>query len=100
MWSSCCRPPRRGKGPARPMRPGHPLDRPVWNALTTRQAGLALGDARAVRFAPEYGLFAAAADDAPENLAALATLVPEQGGVAVVEAREPPVVPGAVAVTR
>jgi predicted GNAT family acetyltransferase len=82
------------------MRPGHPLDRPVWNALTTRQARLALGDARAVRFAPEYGLFAAAADDTPESLAALAALVPEQGGVAIVEAREPPAVPGTVAVTR
>ena len=82
------------------MRPGHPLDRPVWNALTARQAGLALGDARAVRFAPEYGLFAAAADDTSESLAALAALVPEQGGVAVVEAAQPPTVPGTVVATQ
>jgi predicted GNAT family acetyltransferase len=82
------------------MQPEHPLDRPVWNALTTRQAALALGDAKAVRFAPEYGLFAAAADDAPESLAALAALVPEQGSVAVVEARAPPAVPGTVVATR
>ncbi|MGH6908577.1 MAG: GNAT family N-acetyltransferase [Phenylobacterium sp.] len=82
------------------MPPAHPLDRPVWNALTTRQAGLALGDSRAVRFAPEYGLFAASADDAPESLAALAALVPETGGVVVVEAKEPPVVPGTAVATR
>jgi len=82
------------------MQPGHPLDRPVWNALTTRQAALALGGARAVRFAPEYGIFAAAADDAPESLAALAALVPDVGGVVVVEAREPPDVPGTVVATR
>ncbi len=44
----------------------HPLDRPVWSALTTRQAALALGDGRAVRLAPEYGLFAAAADASAE----------------------------------
>ena len=62
----------------------HPLDRPVWGALTSRQAGLALGDARAVRYAPEYGLFAAAADASPESLAALAALVPEEGEIALV----------------
>jgi hypothetical protein len=45
-----------------PMPTGHPLDRPVWAALKGRQAGIALGDARALRFAPDYGLFAAAAD--------------------------------------
>jgi predicted GNAT family acetyltransferase len=72
----------------------HPLDRPVWNALTTRQACLAQGDARAVRFAPEYGLFAAAADASPDSLAALATLVPPRGGLALVEAQAPPPVPG------
>jgi predicted GNAT family acetyltransferase len=82
------------------MQPGHPLDRPVWNALTTRQAGLALGDARAVRFAPEYGLFAAAADDTPESLAALAALVPDGSGLAVVDARALPAIRGTVVATR
>lgn len=75
----------------------HPLDRPVWNALTSRQAALALGDARALRFAPEYGLFAAAADGSPESLAALAALVPAGGGLASVGVDEPGPVPGVAA---
>ncbi len=73
----------------------HPLDRPIWSALTTRQANLALGDGRAVRLAPDYGLFAAAADASPQSLASLAALVPAGGQVALVEAEEPPSVPGA-----
>ena len=32
---------------------GHPLDRPVWSSLTSRQAALAEGNAWAVRLAPE-----------------------------------------------
>ena len=71
----------------------HPLDRPIWNALTTHQADLAQGDARALRFAPEFGLFAAAADVGPDSLAALAALVPAPGGLALVEAQTPPPVP-------
>ncbi|WP_372786093.1 GNAT family N-acetyltransferase [Phenylobacterium sp.] len=72
----------------------HPLDRPVWSSLTTRQAPLSLGDARALRFAPDYGLFAAVTDTTPESLAALAALIPADGQVALVEAAEPPAVPG------
>jgi len=56
------------------MEAGHPLDRPVWGALTTLQAHLSLGDATARRFGPEYGLFAATADFSPGSLAALARL--------------------------
>ncbi|HEX4712637.1 GNAT family N-acetyltransferase [Phenylobacterium sp.] len=82
------------------MQAHHPLDRPVWSALTTRQAHLALGDGRAVRFAPDYGLFAAVADASPESLASLAALVPAEGQVALVEADEPPPVPGAAVVSR
>jgi len=77
-----------------------PLDRPVWTALTSRQAHLALGDARAVRFAPDYGVFAAAADASPESLAALAALIPADGQVALVETDEPPPVPGTSVVSR
>lgn len=67
----------------------HPLDRPVWNALTTRQAHLARGDARGWRFDPDYGLFAAAATD---DLSGLAALIPAYGAIALVEARpfDPP----------
>jgi predicted GNAT family acetyltransferase len=72
----------------------HPLDRPIWSSLTTRQAGLALGDARAVRLKPEYGIFVAAADQSPENLAALAELVHEGVSVAAVEPGDARVPPG------
>ena len=67
----------------------HPLDRPVWNALTTRQAHLALGDKRAVRFDPDYGLFAAAADASSQAHAALTALCPPGAGVALFGADEP-----------
>jgi predicted GNAT family acetyltransferase len=83
-----------------PMQAHHPLDRPVWSALTTRQAHLALGDGGAVRFAPDYGLFAAAADASPGSLASLAALVPADGQIALVEADAPPPVPGASIVSR
>jgi predicted GNAT family acetyltransferase len=63
----------------------HSLDRPVWAALTTRQANLAIGDGRAVRLAAHYGIFAAAADASAENLAALAALIPDDGPLALVE---------------
>src|SRR5437879_12171909 len=82
------------------MQAHHPLDRPIWSSLTTRQAGLAVGDGRAVRWAPDYGLFAAAVDNAPESLAALASLVRAQGEVALVEAEAPPAVPGTAVSSR
>lgn len=49
----------------------HPLDRPIWSALTGPQAHLASGSERAWRIDPAIGLFAAAADPADsEALAA------------------------------
>ncbi|CAN5233109.1 GNAT family N-acetyltransferase [soil metagenome] len=63
-----------------------PLDRPVWNALTTRQSNFAIGDGRAVRMAAEFGPFGAAADGSAENLTALAALIPENGELWLVEA--------------
>jgi predicted GNAT family acetyltransferase len=73
-----------------------PLDRPVWSALTERQAGLAIGDARAVRFRAPINLFGAAADATPESLAALAGLVPAGGTLGLVEPDAPPPLPGLV----
>jgi predicted GNAT family acetyltransferase len=73
----------------------HPLDRPVWSAFTGRQADLALRDGGALRVHPDFGLFAATADHAPETLAALGRLVRAHGGeVGVVERFDPPPVPG------
>jgi hypothetical protein len=75
----------------------HPLDRPAWNALSTRQASFGLGDARARRFAPDVGLFAAAADGSDEAQAALAALVAAHGPVATVETTAQPLPPGLIA---
>jgi predicted GNAT family acetyltransferase len=72
----------------------HLLDRPVWNALTTRQAHFAQGDERAVRFPSDIGVFAAAADPSPANLAALAELSGTGGSIAMQEAEGWPVPAG------
>ena len=67
----------------------HPLDRPVWNALTGRQARLAIASGKAVRIDPAYGPFAAAQDMGEEAQAALlATLRDPEDRIAVIE-REP-----------
>lgn len=72
----------------------HPLERPVWSALTGRQSALVVTQGAAVRFSPEYGLFAAIPDDSPESLADLAVLVRTRGDVALVEPQAPPVIDG------
>ena len=71
----------------------HPLDRPVWNALATGWATLAIGDARARRLHPDYGPFAAAADASEASAAALADLLPAERFLAQIEA-EPMIPPG------
>lgn len=71
----------------------HPLDRPVWNALTTGQAQLAIGDAAALRFTPDVHFFAAAVDNDPPALAALSRLLPLGGTIGLVEADDMPVPP-------
>lgn len=73
----------------------HPLDRPVWNALTSaRQASLAVGAGGALRLAPGYGVFVASVDQSPESLAAIAALDQPEGLLATVEAERTPVPPG------
>jgi len=73
----------------------HPLDRVVWSSFTGRQSDLALVDGGAFRVDPDFGLFAAAVDHAPENLAALGRLVHAYPGeVGVVERFDLPPVPG------
>jgi len=72
----------------------HPLDRPFWSALTTRQAHLALGDARAWRFPTDIAAFAAAADAGAESLAALAALAPPGGVISLLEAAPMPLPDG------
>ena len=73
----------------------HPLDRPVWNALTSSQAHLATVTGAAVRIDPDYGPFAAARDDSPEAQAALAaTLQGPDDRIGVVERQAWPVPDG------
>jgi len=72
----------------------HPLDRPVWSALTSRQASLSLGDGRALRFDPAYALFAAAADASPDSAAALGALNTSPNGMGLVETGDTPLPPG------
>jgi ribosomal protein S18 acetylase RimI-like enzyme len=71
----------------------HTLDRPVWNALTSNWAHLALGDTTALRIEPDHGPFAASADLSPDGLSALGAL-PETDGMWVVEREPLPVIPG------
>lgn len=52
----------------------HNLDRPIWNALNTRHAALALGGDLAKRYAPSIHPFACSRDETPESLAALAEI--------------------------
>jgi predicted GNAT family acetyltransferase len=72
----------------------HPLDRPVWSTLTTRQAQLSRGEALALQFDPAYGPFAAAMDRSPKAVAALSTLEPGEDGLWLVEPEPQPAPPG------
>jgi len=66
----------------------HPLDRPIWSALTTRQANIAESAGSAVRLKPDYGVFAAAADASAEARAMLARLRRDAEGLWCLEANE------------
>jgi predicted GNAT family acetyltransferase len=53
----------------------HPLDRPIWSALTTRQQALAEGSARALRYPTAISPFADLVDMSPESFAALGAMM-------------------------
>jgi len=53
----------------------HPLDHPIWSALTTRQRALANGGALARRYPPSIAPFAAMADMSAQSFAALGALM-------------------------
>jgi predicted GNAT family acetyltransferase len=78
----------------------HVLDRAVWSSLGGRQSDLALTRGRAIRFAPDYGLFAATPDDSDESLADLAALIAAHGDVGVFGLDEPRAPPGTAATLR
>ncbi len=77
------------------MIPAHPLDRPVWSALTGRLAPLAIrsdleGDA-ALRLDPDVGVFLAAADGSAGSRAALTDLARRYPGAGLVEPEGEPI---------
>ncbi|MGH7028249.1 GNAT family N-acetyltransferase [Brevundimonas sp.] len=65
----------------------HPLDRAVFNALTTRLSRFTTADSGpdAVRLDPEVGVFLAAADDTAQSRKALAELARRYPGAGLVE---------------
>ncbi|MBD3759926.1 GNAT family N-acetyltransferase [Rhizorhabdus sp.] len=74
----------------------HLLDRPIWNALAGRHAGFALGNMLARRYRADISPFAAARDDSPKALSALKGLLPGEGGLVLLEARDIPIPPGTI----
>lgn len=72
----------------------HPLDRPVYAALWSRQRDLAIGDDVARRFSPDFGPLAAAASPDTSDTKALAGLPIGEDGLWIVERAGPVVVPG------
>lgn len=73
----------------------HPLDRPVWSALNTRVASLAIrreqDGGSAVRLDPDVGVFAAAADGSPASRALLNALCRQHPGAGMVEPKGDPI---------
>ena len=55
--------------------PTHPLDHPIWTALTTRQRALAEGAALARRYPPDVGPFADMVEVSAEGFAVLGALM-------------------------
>lgn len=84
-------------GAPQPHSPGFPLavteqstallDNPIWNALRTEHAGIALGDGRARRYPSHIGPLSGIPDQDSGNYAALAMLAPED--IAVLFSLEP-----------
>jgi ribosomal protein S18 acetylase RimI-like enzyme len=78
---------------------GHPLDNPIWMALTTRHAHLAEGGALARRYPADISPLAGLPARGPANIAALEALV-EIGDEAGVFEAEPPALPATWEVLR
>ncbi|WP_313101540.1 GNAT family N-acetyltransferase [Brevundimonas sp.] len=82
----------------------HPLDRAVYNALTTRLSRFTTPDSGpdAVRLDPEVGVFLAAADDSAASREALGVLARRYPGAGLVEREDGPmagVLPEGVPIT-
>lgn len=77
----------------------HSLDRPIWNALLTRHAGLAEGGTMAKRYHPSVSMFAAAGDDSEESARELGRLAAPGENMLIVQADDIVVPPGFATVT-
>lgn len=77
----------------------HPLDRPVWSALQSGWAGMALGDDGAKRLHSDFGPFAAAVDRSLEHAVGLSSLLSDDEELWLVEA-DPPTAPAGLTVRR
>ncbi len=73
------------------------LDRPILHALKTRHSRFATNAGLAFRYDPEVASFAAAENDTPDAMAALAALIPADRTVILLQAERTPVPAGTVA---
>ena len=74
----------------------HFLDRPIWHALATRHARLAIGDPPVLRYRSDIEPFVAAADDSQASADALLPLIGPGETVLTIQANVPTVPRGAV----
>jgi len=72
----------------------HILDRPALHALQTRHAHHAQTAGRAMRYDPDVAPFLTYEDESPETLAALVDFVPPDRFSIVLQADQPPLLPG------
>jgi hypothetical protein len=70
----------------------HPLDCPIWSALSSQQASFGSDGALARRFREDVSPFAAAVDDSDAAVAALAAVAHADDDMSLLE-REPPARP-------
>jgi predicted GNAT family acetyltransferase len=68
----------------------HKLDRPIWNALSSKQQRFAAGGALALRYVEDVSPLSALADHSEAACAAMAALIPPSDDVSLVEAIAPP----------
>jgi ribosomal protein S18 acetylase RimI-like enzyme len=77
----------------------HSLDRPIWSALATRQAGFARGDELARRFPADVSPFVAGRDASDAARDAIVALMPEGDDISFAEV-DPPAPPVGIVETR
>lgn len=72
----------------------HPLDCPIWSALTSRQSAFGTDGSSARRFSEDISPFAAAVNASPEAVAALGALAHGDDDMSLLERAPPPPPPG------